>query len=74
MSNRSKAERINYYSMGAFRMAAGDDRICTLEQVAYSLGVTKERARMIEMSAIRKCRRWCDAHGVDLDALLPFDE
>ena len=35
----------------------------TLEEVAAELGVSVERARQIELAALRKCRRWCQRHG-----------
>jgi hypothetical protein len=45
---------------------------CTLEEVAKELGVSREQARMIEQRALRKCRAFCQAHGLRLDDLLPM--
>jgi hypothetical protein len=45
---------------------------CTLEEVAKELGVSRERARMIEQRALRKCRAFCQARGLCLDDLLPM--
>lgn len=43
----------------------------TLEEVATELGVSVERARQIEMAALRKCRRWCQRHGWRYEDLVP---
>jgi hypothetical protein len=37
----------------------------TLDECAAVLGVSRERIRQIEASALRKCRRWCEARGLD---------
>lgn len=37
---------------------------CTLQQVADALGVSKQRCAMIERSALRKCARWLERHGM----------
>lgn len=46
----------------------------TCEEVAAELGVSRERARQIEMRALRKCRRWAEKHGYLAEDLLRFDE
>jgi len=43
----------------------------TLEEVAAELGVSSERARQIEMIALRKCRQWCQRHGWRFEDLVP---
>ena len=43
----------------------------TLEEVAAELGVSPERARQIEMRALRKCRQWCQRHGWQFEDLVP---
>ena len=59
-------------------MANGSEELrrdgCTLEEVARELGVSRERARQIEMRALRKCRRWAEKHGYLAEDLLRFDE
>ena len=44
---------------------------CTLAEVAAELGVSAQRARQIEKQALRKCRRWCRAHGVCYENIFP---
>ena len=46
---------------------------CTLGDVAKALGVTKERARQIEASALRKLRSILKKRGLELEDLLPDD-
>ncbi|MCP3869991.1 MAG: hypothetical protein GY703_18235 [Gammaproteobacteria bacterium] len=46
----------------------------TLEQVADQLGVSRERIRQIEVSALKKCLRWCNRHDYKLQELLPGAE
>ena len=41
----------------------------TLEQIAREFGVTRERIRQIEVSALRKCRRWCERNGYQFEDL-----
>ena len=43
---------------------------CTLEEVAAELGVSVERARQIETSALRKLRFWCRERGWDYHVLM----
>lgn len=47
-----------------------NDRNCSLDDVAKELGVSIERARVIEQTALRKCKDWCDANGFDLEQML----
>ena len=42
----------------------------TLDEIARIEGVTKERIRQIEYSALRKCARWCNQHGYRLGDLI----
>jgi hypothetical protein len=46
------------------------ERVCTLPEVAKALGVTKEKAWTLERSAIRKCKKFCAAHGLRLEDVL----
>lgn len=51
-----------------------NDRHCSLEEVAKELGISIERARVIEKSALNKCKDWCNMNGHDLETLLsPFN-
>lgn len=54
-------------------MANGTEELrtdgCTLEEVGKALGVTRERARQIELQALRKCRRWCERNGFQFEDL-----
>jgi len=43
---------------------AGAQTICSHEQIAAQLGVTRERARQIEVSALRKARIILDQRGI----------
>lgn len=43
---------------------------CTLEQVAESLGITRERVRQIQMEALQHLRRILKRHGVTKDVFL----
>ena len=45
----------------------------TLAQVAVELGVTPERVRQIEQSALRKLRAWCQAQGITFQDLTTDD-
>lgn len=55
-------------------MADGSEELrrdgVTLEEVGKALGVTRERARQIEHSALRKCRRWAERNGYCLEDIL----
>ena len=44
--------------------------LCTLEEVAAELGLSREQVRVIEQRALRKCRAYCEARGLRLDDLL----
>lgn len=46
----------------------GHDR-CTLEQVGNALGVTRERARQIQMEALKRLRRILESKGFSSDVL-----
>ena len=54
-------------------MADGNELLrnngCTLEEIGRELGVTRERARQIELQALRKCRRWCERNGFQFEDL-----
>lgn len=54
-------------------MANGSEELrtdgVTLEEVGKALGVTRERARQIEHSALRKARRWCERNGYKFEDL-----
>ena len=41
----------------------------TLEECGQVLGLTRERIRQIEASALKKLRQWCFCHGIDVDDL-----
>lgn len=43
---------------------------CTLEEVAAELGVSVQRARQIEVQALRKLRFWCRRCGWDYHLLM----
>jgi hypothetical protein len=47
-----------------------NDRMCSLDDVAKELGVSIERARVVEQNALRKCRKWCDDNDFDLEQLM----
>lgn len=59
-------------------MANGSEELrrdgCTLEEVARELGVSRERIRQIEHSALRKARRWAEKHGYRPEDLLRTDD
>jgi len=42
----------------------------TLGEVAKELGVTAERARQIELAALRKCREWCQRRGLRFEDII----
>ncbi len=44
--------------------------VCTLEQVGYELGVTRERVRQIQMEALRRLREILERDGFSMDVLL----
>ena len=46
----------------------GHDR-CTLEEVGNALGVTRERARQIQMEALKRLRRILESKGLSSDVL-----
>lgn len=54
-------------------MANGSEELrrdgVTLEEVGKALGVTRERARQLEVRALQKCRRWCARHGYSFEDL-----
>jgi hypothetical protein len=43
---------------------------CTLEEVGAEVGMHREQVRIIEQRALRKCRAYCEAHGLRLEDLL----
>lgn len=49
-----------------------NDRACSLEEVAQEMGISIERARKIEATALAKCRDWCEENGYDLEMMLHF--
>ena len=59
-------------------MANGSEELrrdgLTLEEVARELGVSRERIRQIEHSALRKAMRWAEKHGYRLEDLLRTDD
>ena len=46
----------------------------TLEEVGKALGVTRERARQLEIRALMKCRKWCQRHGYRLEDVLRTED
>lgn len=46
------------------------NRYMTLEEISIELGVTRERARQIEVAALRKARRILEMRGYKLEDLL----
>ena len=46
---------------------------CTLQTVADDLGVSVERARQIESSALRKLRLWCRRNGYRAEQFIGAD-
>ena len=46
---------------------------CTLQTVADDLGVSVERARQIESSALRKLRLWCRRHSYRAEQFIGAD-
>ncbi len=54
-------------------MADGNEQLrdngMTLEAIAKEFGVTRERIRQIEHSALRKARRWCQRNGYSFEDL-----
>ena len=46
---------------------------CTLQTVADDLGVSVERARQIESSALRKLRNWCWRNGYKAEQFIGTD-
>jgi hypothetical protein len=50
------------------------DPLCTLQEVAQELGVKIERARQIEITALRKLRQWCAENGWDAEDFFPRDD
>lgn len=49
-----------------------NDRACSLDEVAKELGVSIERVRVIESDALKKCKDWCNANGMDMELMLQF--
>ena len=45
------------------------DHYMTLEEISLELGVTRERARQIEQTALRKARRILESRGFKLGNL-----
>lgn len=48
----------------------------TLDQISQELGITKERVRQIEQSAIQKLKAKLTARGIEANFILPpnYDE
>lgn len=48
----------------------------TLDQISQELGITKERVRQIEKSAIQKLKAKLNARGIEASFILPpnYDE
>lgn len=44
--------------------------LCTLDDVATELGVSREQAKKIEQRALRKCRAFCEARGFHMEDLV----
>ena len=42
----------------------------TYAEIGEALGLTRQRVHQIEREALRKCRAWCEARGLDLSDLL----
>ncbi len=55
---------------GLMSECAGEPR--TLEQVGNALGITKERARQLEVAGLQRLRRHFQAHGFELGSDLIF--
>jgi hypothetical protein len=46
----------------------------TREEVAEALGLSVGCVRRTERRALKKCRRWCDDHGLELADLISTDD
>ena len=64
---------VGLFTEGHPELANGSEALrtdgVTLEEVGKALGVTRERARQLEMQALRKCRRWCERNGYKFEDL-----
>ena len=47
------------------------DRACTLEAVSLEMGITMERVRQIEKSALEKIKATLDRRGLTFDLIMP---
>jgi DNA-directed RNA polymerase sigma subunit (sigma70/sigma32) len=45
-------------------------REITLAEVAIELGISHQAAQRIEVSALRKCRAFCQRHGITAEQFL----
>ena len=52
------------------RFGLNNQEVCTLEELAEHLGLTRERVRQIQLEALGKLRRILHRHGLSRDVLL----
>ena len=52
------------------RFGLNNQEVCTLEELAGQLGLTRERVRQIQLEALGQLRRILRRHGLSKDALL----
>jgi DNA-binding CsgD family transcriptional regulator len=50
------------------------DRACTLKEVADAMGISVERVRQLERSALRKMRAAYERSGIEFNMLVPPEE